>query len=82
MDLATACQAFIASLGPTVPAAAHAVYGQTVVDRISGATSQVIRIHVRPEWRDRLSLPARFMGYQVVEDDWPRDPREVIGQLA
>jgi len=71
-DLQKACMAFIKSLG--APAAHHAVYGQTRVNRVTGAAEQVIIVHRHPlapmEFRTK-DLPDTFGGYPVVEEDWP-----------
>lgn len=71
-DLQKACIAFIASLRQ--PAAHHAVYGQTLVDRDTGSVSECIVIHCHPnapeEFRNR-QLPNVFKGYPVVRLVWP-----------
>jgi hypothetical protein len=72
-DLQKACIGFIASLKE--PASSHAIYGQTAVNKGTGAIQQSIVIHRHPvnarlEFRERI-LPRSFAGFPIVELPWP-----------
>ena len=55
------------------PAQAHSVYIQTNVGP-NGQFEKVLCVSIRPEWKSKIQVPAKHMGYPIHEVEWPKEP--------
>lgn len=53
------------------PAQHHSVYGQSRVNRLTGAVQQVIVVHRHPEHGLDIAVPDKFAGFPVEVHEWP-----------
>ena len=58
------------------PAQAHSVWIASETEELDGVTRATGRhqlcISIRPEWKDRVSVPRDHAGISVVEVPWPK----------
>jgi hypothetical protein len=54
------------------PAVAHAVWVQTVVDPETKEFRQILKVSIRPGWKNKIKIPTECKGHPVVEEPWPK----------
>lgn len=55
------------------PPQAHSVYIRSDVDETTKQFKRTICVSVRPEWKSKIQIPDKHMGFQVEEVPWPKD---------
>lgn len=70
MTILDAAQELIRQLN--APAVAHAVWIATEVDKETNEFRQVLKVSIRPGWKNKIKVPTECKGFPVVNEPWPK----------
>jgi len=68
-DILQAAQTLILRLN--APPQYHSVWVRTEVDPDSGKSRNVLCVSIRPEQVNKIKVPDKHMGYDVIKEPWP-----------
>lgn len=70
MDYVQAATSLVKKLN--APPQAHSVYIRAETTA-AGQFKHSICVSVRPEWKSKIQIPEKHMGFDVIQVDWPQD---------
>jgi len=54
------------------PAIAHAVWVQNTIDPETNGFVPVLKVSIRPGWKNRITVPNECKGFAVMQEPWPK----------